>query len=261
MMLGFHATKKDILRITAVFVVAVSASACSSLPSMPSVPDWVDPTTWFGDDTPAATNDSGQTPDLANLPDKPAASTPDEQKEVAKSLAGDRSNAKYSADALRGGTEPAAAPPPAGPVQVASASETLPMAASGSDSQRRHSNPRGTTPHRAGRSIGSSSTRGQFDTRDSAFFRLRNARGKPPRAGARTRGRDSSSWYATGGSADAGGASTGGVDCAFRRRAWLQTFHRAAARPVAFAVRRTAAFSSIISGPRQRRAFRPRAPS
>ena len=135
-MLGFHATKKDILRVAAVFVLAISASACSSLPSMPSVPDWVDPTTWFGDDTPAATNDSGQTPDLANLPDKPAASTPDEQKEVAESLAGDRSNTKYSADALRGGTEPAAAPPPAGPVQTASASESLPMAASGSGSQR-----------------------------------------------------------------------------------------------------------------------------
>jgi hypothetical protein len=42
------------------------------LPDMPSVPDWVDPTTWFGDDSSTAANDNGQTPDLANLPDKPA---------------------------------------------------------------------------------------------------------------------------------------------------------------------------------------------
>ena len=69
MMPGFLATKKDILRVAAVFAVAMSASACSSLPDMPSVPDWVDPTTWFSDDSPTVANDNGQTPDLANVPD------------------------------------------------------------------------------------------------------------------------------------------------------------------------------------------------
>ena len=135
-MLGFHATKKVILRIAAAVAVAMSASACSILPSAPSIPDWVDPTTWFGDDSPAAANDNGQTPDLANLPDRPAASTADEQKQVSESLAGDRSNAKYSADALRGGTESAATPPPFAPVQVASASESMPAAESTTASRR-----------------------------------------------------------------------------------------------------------------------------
>ncbi len=131
MMLGFHATKKDILRVAAAVAVSVSASACSILPSAPSVPDWVDPTTWFGDDSSTAANDSGQTPDLANLPDRPAASTPDEQRQVAESLADDRSNTKYSADALRGGTEPAAPPPPVvAPSEVASAMESIPAAES-----------------------------------------------------------------------------------------------------------------------------------
>lgn len=135
MMLGFHATKKDFLRIGAVFAVAMSASACSSLPSMPDVPDWVDPTTWFGDNSSTAVDDSAQTPDLANLPNKPAASTPDEQQQVAELLAGDRSNAKYSADALRGGTEPAATPPPVvAPTPIDSASETMPSAESKSAS-------------------------------------------------------------------------------------------------------------------------------
>jgi outer membrane protein OmpA-like peptidoglycan-associated protein len=105
----------------------MGASACST------VPDWVDPTTWVGgndDQTTSAPADQGtaapanggtaqtadntQTPDLSTIPDKPATpSTSDEQKQVADSLAADRSRAQYSGDALRGGTEPAAAPPPA----------------------------------------------------------------------------------------------------------------------------------------------------
>jgi outer membrane protein OmpA-like peptidoglycan-associated protein len=137
MMLGFYATKKDILRVAAALALAMSASACSILPDMPSVPDWVDPTTWFGDDSSTAANDNGQTPDLANLPDRPTASTADEQKQVSESLADDRSNVKYSADALRGGTQPAAAPPPnVAPSQVASASESIPATEGRPGSQR-----------------------------------------------------------------------------------------------------------------------------
>jgi outer membrane protein OmpA-like peptidoglycan-associated protein len=108
---------KHIIRASAVLVVAMGASACST------VPDWVDPTTWVGGDNDQATTtpddqtqtaDNSQTPDLSTIPDKPQTqSTPDEQKDVAQALATDRSKAQYSADALRGGTEPAAAPPPA----------------------------------------------------------------------------------------------------------------------------------------------------
>ena len=111
-------------RVAAPVVLAASLSACSS------IPDWVDPTTWIGSDNQGATEDtptspdttqnsdaqnqaSAQTPDLASIPAKPVPpSTADEQKEVSDSLAADRSRAQYSADALRGGTEPAAAPPP-----------------------------------------------------------------------------------------------------------------------------------------------------
>jgi len=109
---------KFIARASVVLGVAMGASACSS------VPDWVDPTTWVGgsdsdqtaapDDQGQQTADNTQTPDLSTIPDKPQTpSTADEQKQVADSLAADRSKAQYSADALRGGTEPAAAPPPA----------------------------------------------------------------------------------------------------------------------------------------------------
>jgi outer membrane protein OmpA-like peptidoglycan-associated protein len=115
--------KIELLRVAAMAAIAASTSACSSLPS---VPDWVDPTTWFGDDT-ANPADNAQTPDLASLPDKPATTTPDDQKEVTESLAADRTNAKYSADALRAGTEAAAAPPP----NVA----TTPTADRGADSE------------------------------------------------------------------------------------------------------------------------------
>jgi outer membrane protein OmpA-like peptidoglycan-associated protein len=112
--LNLGSWSKSIARLTAVIVVAAGASACSS------VPDWVDPTTWIGDsqsasDSDAQTTDNGdaQTPDLASIPDKPdAPSTADERKQVADTLAADRANSHYSSDALRAGTEPAAAPPP-----------------------------------------------------------------------------------------------------------------------------------------------------
>lgn len=107
---------KHLVRAGALLLVAAGASACST------VPDWVDPTTWIGGSDEATAPDqtadngtnNGQTPDLSTIPEKPQTpSTADEQKQVAQSLAADRARSQYSADALRGGTEPAAAPPPA----------------------------------------------------------------------------------------------------------------------------------------------------
>jgi outer membrane protein OmpA-like peptidoglycan-associated protein len=121
---GVHGRRTDFLRITALAVVAVSAGACSSLPT---VPDWVDPTTWWGGDSGSA--DSGETPDLAGVPDKPQATPPDDQQQVAESLAADRAHAKYSADALRGGTEVASAPPPNVAAPQASEEAAAPTAA------------------------------------------------------------------------------------------------------------------------------------
>lgn len=96
-------------RLGVVALVAFGASACSS------IPDWVDPTTWMGADNGPSGVDrpAGESPDLASIPDRPDPTTSDEeQQRVAQSLASDRTQAKYSADALRGGTEPVAAPPP-----------------------------------------------------------------------------------------------------------------------------------------------------
>lgn len=95
-------------RAAVVALVAVGASGCSD------IPDWADPTNWVDDSGPSDTGQpAGETPDLASIPDRPTpSSTADEQKQVASSLDADRSQAKYSSDALRGGTEPAAPPPP-----------------------------------------------------------------------------------------------------------------------------------------------------
>jgi outer membrane protein OmpA-like peptidoglycan-associated protein len=132
-------------RLGVVALVALGTTACSS------IPDWVDPTTWVGggDDSrtalPSQDQDadaqSGETPDLAAIPDKPEApSTQAQQQQVAQSLASDRSSTQYSADALRGGTEPVAAPPPPPPApepsdntKVASSAAPPPPAPSESD--------------------------------------------------------------------------------------------------------------------------------
>lgn len=121
---------KTMVRLAAVLAFALCTSACSTLDSAYS--------DVMGDDTPAATpatdangfptdtatptaDNNGTTPDLASVPDKPSGTTtPDDQRETADSLAADRSRATYSSDALRGGTEAAAAPPPpAGAPEVA----------------------------------------------------------------------------------------------------------------------------------------------
>src|ERR1700743_3282709 len=112
---GMTDVKKICARLGVVTMVALGASACSS------IPDWVDPTTWVGGSDnsqtalpdPDAAAQAGESPDLAAIPDRPApSSTPAQQQQVASSLASDRADAKYSADSLRGGTEPVAAPPP-----------------------------------------------------------------------------------------------------------------------------------------------------
>lgn len=113
-------------RLCAVVAIAATLGACSV------IPDWMggdsgssastdtsataDQTAApAADGTAGATNDS-QFPDLADTPDRPAApSTADDQKKVADSLAADRTRQNYSADALRAGTEAAAAPPGAAP--------------------------------------------------------------------------------------------------------------------------------------------------
>jgi outer membrane protein OmpA-like peptidoglycan-associated protein len=61
----------------------------------------------------SADADASTSPDLANLPSRPTTSTPAQRQAAAQSLAADGAQARYSADALRAGTEAAAAPPSA----------------------------------------------------------------------------------------------------------------------------------------------------
>jgi len=129
LVLGFYS--KTFARIAAMLVVGAALSACSS------VPDWVDPTTWVGGDDSAnatelpadqsadadqtgdadqASADDSTQPDLAYIPDRPAASsTAGERQQVADSLSADRARTQYSGENLRGDGTGSSAPPPAAP--------------------------------------------------------------------------------------------------------------------------------------------------
>jgi outer membrane protein OmpA-like peptidoglycan-associated protein len=126
---------KTFVRFAAVALIAAATSACSS------VPNWVDPTNWMGGSDQTANADTDQsnasTPDLASIPDKPVApSTVDERTQVADTLKADRVDAQYSADALRGGTEPSAAPPSNAPQVEASISPSASAAPAESSSEQ-----------------------------------------------------------------------------------------------------------------------------
>lgn len=107
-------------QFTLILGLVVGASGCSTIADL-------DPTGLLSDDSdsapasqfpdqaaPTASDTTvGTTPDLASLPARPApSSAPADQQQTAQSLANEGAQARYSADALRGGTE-AAAPPPA----------------------------------------------------------------------------------------------------------------------------------------------------
>jgi outer membrane protein OmpA-like peptidoglycan-associated protein len=123
-----------LLQLTMALGLALGLSACQTVSDMgsaagnaaSSVGDVVggavaalDPTTWFGGDdaapppVTASDTDTSTSSDLANLPARPQTATPAQQQAAAQSLAADGAQARYSADALRAGTESAAAPPPA----------------------------------------------------------------------------------------------------------------------------------------------------
>ena len=130
---------KDVLRLAAVLALAMATSGCSTMSdvgdevasvgdsigsAVSDVGTAIDPSNWFGDNQPATAESTPDqnvtTPDLAALPARPApVTTPDNQAQVAQSLAADRSQSTYSAEVLRGGSEAAAAPPPPAGPQVA----------------------------------------------------------------------------------------------------------------------------------------------
>lgn len=132
-------------RMVAVGVIGAAAGACSVLPqwanpfgsydstadeSVAAPPADTAATTNVASDNPSqlSEDNSGTAhktfPSVASVPEKPAPSaTPTEREQLSDTLLADRERAQYSAEALRGGTEPAAAPPPAAPPQEISALE------------------------------------------------------------------------------------------------------------------------------------------
>ena len=108
---------KTLVRLAAVLAVALCTSACSTIDDLigDSTPAAPADANGFPPDTAPSANADGSKPDLAGIPDRPTGTTtPDAQRATSDSLAADATRSKYSADALRGGTE-AAAPPPAAP--------------------------------------------------------------------------------------------------------------------------------------------------
>jgi len=121
-------------QIALIVGLTVAASGCSTIASL-------DPTGLLGGSSdssqtsqfpadqaaPTATPDqaAGTTPDLASIPARPDATSATQQQQTTQSLASDGAQARYSADALRGGTEAAAAPPPAGAAAPTAAQQLL----------------------------------------------------------------------------------------------------------------------------------------
>lgn len=104
---------KALTRVAAVMLVGAAVSACSTVPS------WVDPTSWMGPDVPDQAQASNDTyPDLSKIPSAPQQTASNDSAAVANSLAQARNDVQYSAQALRGGTEAAAAPPAPAPTKA-----------------------------------------------------------------------------------------------------------------------------------------------
>lgn len=106
-------------QFTLILGIAVGVAGCQTIADLDPtglLSDKSDQTSQFPADQAAPTTASdqaaGTTPDLASIPAKPATSSPASQQQTAQALASDGAQARYSADALRGGTD-AAAPPPA----------------------------------------------------------------------------------------------------------------------------------------------------
>ena len=124
---------RSLLQLSVVLSLALGTGACSTLADL-------DPTGLLSDDstpapagqfpdagTPQASDAAqGTTPDLASLPNRPAATSAAQQQQAVQSLGADGAQVQYSADALRGGTEAAAPVPGAAPPPSAVALATAP---------------------------------------------------------------------------------------------------------------------------------------
>jgi len=118
---------------------AADTAANATTSAVEGVASALDPTGWFGsDDTEVADNSGASTdskadttPDLSNLPSRPATTPMAQQQAAAQSLAADGAQARYSADSLRAGNEASATPPP--PTADIAPGQQLAMAAPSAD--------------------------------------------------------------------------------------------------------------------------------
>ena len=132
-------------QIALVAGLAIAASGCSTIASLDptgllsdnSSSDTSPASQFPADQIPAPTASdqaAGTTPDLASIPQRPTQQTPAaQQQQTAQALANDGAQARYSADALRGGTEAAAAPPPASAGAPTAAQKLLGTSAASAD--------------------------------------------------------------------------------------------------------------------------------
>lgn len=118
-------------QFTLILGVAVGVAGCQTIADLDPtglLSDKSDQTSQFPADqappTTASDQATGTTPDLASIPAKPATTSPATQQQTAQALASDGAQARYSADALRGGTD-AAAPPPAASDVTPSATQRI----------------------------------------------------------------------------------------------------------------------------------------
>lgn len=97
----------SVVRVAAAAVLMGGLAACSVMP------DWSKPGVVYGDGAGAPTPEGTEGfPNLADTPDqKPASTSPADQKTIAEGLAADRASARHSDEVLRGGTETPAPPP------------------------------------------------------------------------------------------------------------------------------------------------------
>jgi outer membrane protein OmpA-like peptidoglycan-associated protein len=118
--------------------------AAALLAGCSSVPDWANPVEWYegaadaisGNDEPESARPSDakveqetpggdrKFPNLASVPDRPAAPTEEERKRLAEQLTADRENAKYSEETIK--RQSAVARPPASSTPVQPSARPLP---------------------------------------------------------------------------------------------------------------------------------------
>lgn len=104
---GNGSMSRILTRAGATALLIAGLAGCSA------VPDWAKPGDVFGDGQAAESpSGAGGFPALANVPnEKPATTSPAQQKDIANGLAADRAAARHSDEVLRGGTEPPAPAP------------------------------------------------------------------------------------------------------------------------------------------------------